>query len=181
MKRYISILLMISIILSACSLKAAASPQPTAVPTNITGKWETTTETSSMDDSQTVVLKLAAESFIQGWLDKFLPVLIIRCKEHKIEVYIHIGTQSEVEYGSDLSTVRVRLDANPALTIKMSHSTDGNALFFPEPEKMVSTLNGRETMLFEFTPFNAPPDETSFNLRGISEAIKPLRDACPNQ
>ncbi|MBK9005371.1 MAG: hypothetical protein IPM31_00085 [Anaerolineae bacterium] len=95
------------------------------------GKWQITTEISPIDDSQTVTLKLPAEKEIQGWLDKFLPVLVFRCKEHKISVYVYTGTQSEVESNIDYSTVRVRFDKDEAMTLQLSHSTDGTAVFFP--------------------------------------------------
>ncbi len=39
-------------------------------------------------------------------------------------------------------------------------------------------MEGRETMVFRFTPFNSPPQETSFALHGLSIAAKPLKDAC---
>lgn len=162
------------------AVQADALTQNANQTTTSTGKWIIATETSPVDDSQTVVLKLNAEKQVQGWLDKFLPTLIIRCKERKIEVYVYTGTQSEVESDIDYSTVRVRFDKEQAMTLQLSHSTDGTALFFPliSLQNIVDTFHGHNSMLFEFTPFNAPPANTTFDLRGIDEAIKPLAKAC---
>lgn len=131
-----------------------------------------------MDDSQTVVLRLRAEHEIQGWLDTFLPVLYVRCKEKKLNVYIATGTQTEVESDIDHSTVRIRFDKEQVVTEKMSHSTDGEALFFKDHLTAFEVIYSFETMLFEFTPFNAPPVQTTFDLRGIKEAAAPLMEAC---
>jgi type VI secretion system protein VasI len=145
-----------------------------------TGKWVITTDTSPIDDSQTVVLKLPAEERIQGWLDTFLPVLFIRCKEHEVDIYIYTGTASAVENDIDHSTIRLRFDSDPALTVKMNHSTDDEALFFQQEylQSVVDAILTHEIMLFEFTPFNASPDNTTFDLRGVNEAVKPLQKAC---
>jgi type VI secretion system protein VasI len=37
---------------------------------------------------------------------------------------------------------------------------------------------GHATLLFEFVPFNSSPAMTTFDLRGLAEAVKPLREAC---
>jgi type VI secretion system protein VasI len=147
------------------------------IPTASTGKWKTEISTSAMDDSQTVVMKLPAENEIQGWLDPVLPVLFVRCKEHKLDVYVYTDT-TEVESDIDHSTVRIRFDKIEPGTLKMSHSSDDTALFFEDKESAFKLFLITSTMLFEFTPFNAPPVQATFDLRGFSEAVKPLAKAC---
>ena len=177
MKHRIIHTLLIAIILSACA--PIPAPTPTLTPTPGTGNWQVTTDTSTIDDSQTVTLALDADSEIQGWLDKFLPTLIIRCKEHKIDVYIFTGTPTLVESETDISTVRVRFDKEDAQTLKMDNSTNGKSLFFQDPQAILySGILTHKTMIFEFTPFNASPDNTSFDLHGINEAITPLKKSC---
>jgi len=170
------------IVLLACggtpTIESTSTPEPTSTPV-ITGKWQSDIEPSSFDDSTNVYLLLDAENRIQGWLDTFLPTLVVRCKEHEVNVYINVGTQTAVEYNSDLSTARIRFDQDEAQTISMSGSTDGDSLFFPDPNQALQQILSHEILLFGFTPFNANPVETKFDLRGVNEVIKPLKEACP--
>jgi type VI secretion system protein VasI len=158
------------------------TPIPTATPLPpgaATGEWETRFSTSSFDDSQTVVVYLEAEREISGWLDTYTPVLVLRCKEREIDAYVDVGMQIEVEYGmTDSATTRIRFDKDRAETMVMNESTDGEALFFRNPAAIIDTMTRHNEMVFGFTPFNASPVETTFDLRGLGEAIKPLRDAC---
>jgi type VI secretion system protein VasI len=156
-----------------------ATPPPTNTPKPSTGKWRTEFDTSSFDDSQTVILYLKAEKEISGWLTDYTPVLYIRCKEHELDLFIDVGMSQDVEYGAtDYSTVRIRLDSEEAQTLKMGHSTDGESLFSLDPESWIEAMMHHDKMVFGFTPFNAPPVETNFDLRGLSEAIDPLLEAC---
>lgn len=156
---------------------------PTPLPTNTpdAGKWITDISTNSFDDSRTVVLLLDADNEIEGWLSTFLPGLILRCQEGRVEAYIHIGTQAEVELDSNFDnrpTVRLRFDSNEAITLRMDESTDGDALFFPQPQTTIDQLLVHDRLLFGFTPFNASAVEATFDLRGLSYVIQPLREAC---
>jgi hypothetical protein len=144
-------------------------------------KWETTFTQSSFDDSQTVVVSLKAESKIKGFLESSLPKLIFRCKEGSIEIYINVGVQQDVEYDFENSTVRIRYDKESAFQTKMGHSTSGDALFFKKPNEVLLEMVKHKTMVFGFTPFNASPVQTSFDLIQLRENIQPLVNACSNK
>lgn len=161
---------------------AIAAKHTTSTKTDIAllnSKWRLSTESSKIDDSKTATLSLNAESPIRGWPNKNeTPTLIIRCKERKTEAYIVTGMSPMVEYGSDGSTIRLRIDKKPAFKIHAGKSTDGEALFIPSAIVQLKKLLGSSTLLFEFTPFNSPPQMTTFNISGIDEAIKPIREVC---
>jgi hypothetical protein len=152
-------------------------PTPTFIPT---GKWVTTFEKSSFDDTRTVILALKANSPVSGWVtDATIPLLIVRCKEKKTEAYVNVGMQQDVESGLyNQSTIRVRFDSQEAASLISDHSTDGKGLFFHDPQTIIDQMLQHEKMVFGFTPFNSNPVETSFDLRGLNEAIKPLQDSC---
>tara|TARA_Y100000031_G_C8162415_1_gene357680 strand:- start:600 stop:1100 length:501 start_codon:yes stop_codon:yes gene_type:complete len=141
-------------------------------------KWKTTFTQSSFDDSQTVVVSLEAESKIKGFLESSLPKLIFRCKEGSFEIYIKVGVQQDVEQDFENSTVRIRYDKEPAFQTKMGHSTSGDALFFKKPNEVLLEMVKHKTMVFGFTPFNASPVQTSFDLTEIRENIQPLINSC---
>ena len=142
-------------------------------------KWRVQTETSRIDDSKNVFLVLEAESQIQGWPSKrHTPTLHIRCKERRTEMFIVTGMPPNVEYGTDSATVTFRLDKQPAFKVAAGKSTDGEALFLPQAASFSKRLLAGETLLFQFIPFNSSGQMTTFDIRGLSEAIKPIRDAC---
>ena len=142
-------------------------------------KWRVTTEKSRIDDSTNVILSLDADSSISGWPRKtYTPSLILRCKENKTEVYIVTGMSPQVEHGTDGATVTLRFDKEKAMKYHTSKSTDGEALFFGQSIGLIKKMIGHATLLFEFVPFNSSPAMTTFDLRGLAEAVKPLREAC---
>ncbi len=151
-----------------------------ATPAASTGRWVVKTSVSRMDDSQTVALSLAANRAVSGWPGTVsTPRLMLRCQEGEVSAYVATGLRPDVEYGNTSgATVTVRFDKNPAQELNTSQSTDGEALFFEEPKGMIRTLLLHQVMLFRFTPFNSAPQETSFTLRGLAQAIKPLETAC---
>lgn len=147
--------------------------------TSNVSKWRVSTEVSPIDDSKNVHAFLQAESPISGWLSKeILPSLNLRCKENKTEMYIVTGMKPRVEYDIDTTTVTLRFDKEKAAKYSTGKSTDGEALFFRKNVGLIKKMMNHSTMLFEFVPFNSSPAMTTFNLSGLSEAIKPLRDAC---
>jgi type VI secretion system protein VasI len=145
-----------------------------------TGEWKIERDRSSFDDSPTVTLSLKALKPVSGWPGKIeFPVMVLRCREHKTEAYIRTNMVPNVEYGhASEATVRLRLDEDPATKVLASESTDHQALFFRDPIPFVRSILKHQELLFGFTPFNSPAVETVFFLDGLSEAIKPLREAC---
>ena len=160
---------------------AVRAPTVTVIPTLNRGKWIVHRDTSSFDDSPIIVASLKAEKPVTGWLDTYIPELLIRCRERKLDVYIDVGMSQDVESGNlDHSTVRLRFDDEAPFTTNTGHSTDGEALFFEMKLDMYHKILGHERLLFSFVPFNANPVETWFDLRGIKELVQPaIESACP--
>lgn len=177
--------LAIGIMLSNQLPATVSTPKPTVAPTRtstpkpFTGKWQVSTKKSDFDNSTTVTLSLEAENYVEGWLTTTLPYLVLRCKEREMNVYVNVGTQSNVEYGRyDSATVRVRFDQNQAFEMIADESTDGEALFFRDPYGMIMAMLQSKEMVFGFTPFNADPAVTTFDLRGLGNVIEPLKQSC---
>lgn len=158
--------------------KPTNTPKPTATPV-LTGKWQVETEKSSFDDSATVFLTLEANADITGPIGNYRPALLLRCKEKETEAFFDVGMQPDLEGLSDTATVRLRLDQEKAYTIQAGKSTSGNALFVHDPKPFIEQLLKHKQLVMGFTPFSAAPVETTFDLGGLDEAIKPLREACP--
>jgi len=92
--------------------------------TPATGGWVVTKSVSRMDDSQTVVLTLWANSSISGWPGRVVtPSLLLRCKERSVDAYVNVGMRQNVEAGNlEGATVAVRFDKDPAREFNMNHS-----------------------------------------------------------
>ncbi|GER81116.1 MAG: type VI secretion protein [Anaerolineales bacterium] len=54
----------------------------------------------------------------------------------------------------------------------------GKALFFRDPYGMIVSMLQSKEMVFGFTPFNADPVVTTFDLRGLVDVIGPLKQSC---
>lgn len=141
--------------------------------------WRVREDASAMDDSSTVTMSLDAAESIRAWPSEVhTPTLVIRCRENQTNVYIVNGTSPNVEYGRDGATVRLRLDSEPAFSRVWSKSTDGEALFSPNAIQFAKQLVNAKTLLYEFTPFNSSPQQTTFNLDGILEHLPKVATAC---
>jgi hypothetical protein len=143
------------------------------------GKWSIRFQKSAFDDSRTVILHLVADSPVRGWLKLETPTLVLRCLEGKTHAYIDVGMAAQPELGEhNHATIRLRFDAAPAVKRRALESTDQTALFISDPIPFIRSLLKHRTLVFGFTPFNAPPAETQFDLAGLAAVIGPLRETC---
>jgi len=145
-------------------------------------EWRTNTEISPIDESKNVYLWIEAEKPVSGWLENDVrPVLTIRCKENTTNAYINLKMSPKTEYGSygsEYVYLTLRFDKEDAFQEKFGISTGGEAVFFPDHISYVKRMLRHKRLLIKFTPFNASPQITTFNLEGLSEKIGPLREAC---
>jgi hypothetical protein len=156
-----------------------AVKKPSVLRRPISGKWREEVSVSEFDDSESVVLTLPGERPVAGWIETSRPSLILRCRERKAEAYIRTGLRANPEYGLyDMFSARVRLDSGVAESVQMGGSTDGNSLFFQDPKVFIGSLLAHRRLVFQFTPFNADPTSTEFDLSGLDRAIERFKDAC---
>lgn len=143
------------------------------------GDWLRKSSVSPIDDSRNVALHVLADTPFEGWIDEKSGALFLRCRENETDAYIYTGLPAQPERGNyNRVTVTLRYDKEDARTIVMNESTDNQALFFRQPIAEIKRMMEHEEMLFRFTPHNAPPTTTRFQLRGLEKAIEPLREAC---
>jgi type VI secretion system protein VasI len=145
-------------------------------------EWRISTEKSPIDGSTNVYLSIDSEKPILGWLtSNITPSLHIRCKENKTNAYIHLGLRPKTEYGSygsEYTYITLRFDEEKAYQEKFGLSTSGEAVFFADHIPIVKKMMKHDRLLIEVIPFNASPQITTFSLKGFSEKVRPLREAC---
>lgn len=140
------------------------------------GNWHVRTETSPIDDSKNVTMTLRAnDSFRDAFGREQRPNLVVRCRENRTELLITWG-----EFlGLDSHPVLERIDRNQATTETWSVSTNNMATFRRgNVTRYVSRLLEADQVLFQTTPHGRNPVMMTFDLAGMSEAIRPLRSAC---
>lgn len=131
------------------------------------GKWTIDITKNVMDDSQTVVMVLPA--------DGLKATLILRCKQGEPEVYINWADY----LGSEATPVLTRLGEAKAETKRWSLSTDHRATFYPgDDAAFIRQLLSVERLVAQVTPYSESPVTAVFDLRGLGNAIAPLKAVC---
>jgi Type VI secretion system VasI, EvfG, VC_A0118 len=165
----------------ATGTEPSSPPAPKAPPAAPApgGKWTASRGISQMDDSKSVTFELEAENEIEGWLKREKPVLYVRCRENRTQVYMVTGMAASVESGDlDGHTVRVRFDDAAAQRQRWGESTDNEALFAPGGVQFTRSIAKARTLRLEFTPFNASPVIVTFNVSGFDQHIGRLARTC---
>jgi len=133
--------------------------------------WSTQPLKSEMDDSEGIAFEVPATSEIQFWLGHQLPQLPLQSREHRTSVLILTGTRATVEDADDNHHVRFRFDSDAPRTEIWSESTDGKALFAPNPTSFARRLARAKRLRVEFTPFNSSPVLVEFNVLGFDSSM----------
>lgn len=92
--------------------------------------------------------------------------------------FINMGARATVEGNADEATITLRFDKLDAFQTVADESTDGVAFFLRDPKEFIREAGAHSTLLVRFVPFNSQPQETTFALRGLAVAARPLQRAC---
>lgn len=146
-------------------------PQAVEIDVDGVGKWIVDVKTNPIDDSTTVTLVLAADSG-QGRFGESIS-LVARCSSNKTDIYINWN-----DYLGSEAQVLTRVGTNTAETANWSMSTDSKGTFHRNPENFIRELLETNKLVAQTTPYGESPVTAIFNLEGIANAIKPLRETC---
>lgn len=140
------------------------------------GKWQTSVTTSPVDDTNNVVLSLPSNDYIRTpFGETVAPTIYVACREKKTEVFINW----DVYLGLEQTNMLYRLDKQKAVEKNWSISTDTKAVFYKGSDiDFVRTLAKADKMFARITPYNESPVSATFDLSGLSDALKPLQKAC---
>ncbi|MDE1492738.1 type VI secretion system-associated protein TagO [Xenorhabdus bovienii] len=139
------------------------------------GEWEIQKNKSPIDDSENIHLYIYAETPIKGMFGKVIqPTLSFVCRENKTDAFITWDTY----LGMDSSSMITRIDSKKAVTREVYISTDNKAAFFQTPVSIIKEMSNSQKLYAQIIPYGESPVATTFNLKGLSEAVKPLRQAC---
>tara|TARA_R110002110_G_scaffold301156_1_gene515216 strand:- start:180979 stop:181590 length:612 start_codon:yes stop_codon:yes gene_type:complete len=146
-------------------------PQPSGVVIDGTGKWSVRVETNPLDDTTTVTLVLRAD---EGESRFGTPVgMVARCQSGETDIFIAWS-----EYLGSEAVVTHRIGQNDAVRSRWALSTDSQATFFNNPQDLLEQMLGEERLVTQVTPYNENPVTAIFDIRGLENAITPLRETC---
>ncbi|WP_447782951.1 type VI secretion system-associated protein TagO [Enterobacter asburiae] len=140
------------------------------------GKWQTSITTSPVDDSKNVILSLSSNDTITTpFGESVIPSIYVACREKQTDVFINW----DVYLGLEQTSMLYRLDKQKAVEKQWSISTDTKAVFYRGNDiEFVKALAKAEKLFTRITPYNEAPVTATFDLAGLSEAMKPLQKAC---
>lgn len=129
------------------------------------GKWG-----SRIDDGVIYVFRSAE--------DAQSATLILRCGK-RLDAYVYTG--AEVNVGSDNETPAVTLtwDDEPEVQHEVAVSEQGKGLFFRSPHGVRHGLVSHKRLEVRFKTSRDSSTTARFDLRGLSDVIGPLQEACP--
>ncbi|MGO4999114.1 type VI secretion system-associated protein TagO [Oceanisphaera sp. W20_SRM_FM3] len=136
-----------------------------------TGKWTVEKKTDPIDDTKTVNIFLTADSGNSRFGKPIM--LMARCDSEKTDMFI----DWQIYLGSE-AKVTLRIGDDDANTSKWILSSDRQKSFNKSPINTLKTMLTTDKMVAQITPFNQKPSTAVFNISGLDEAIKPLREAC---
>lgn len=146
------------------------------------GEWVATVETSKLTDKTNVFMSVRSKETIRcgfGFNDKIS--LIIRCQDEKTSLYISTGCHLVSSEYNDYGDVTYRLDKDAAQKRGFSESTNHSALGLwsgGDAIPFIKGMFGKSSLLVKMTPYSESPFTATFDITGLSEVIKPLREAC---
>ena len=149
--------------------------KPSSTTTIGSGKWSVRSGRSPIDDSVNVYLSVQSEEPVRSGYKTVRPTLLIRCSESKTNVFL----TWDLYLGLDSTRMLARFDSENATTESWSISTDNKAVFVRGSDiAFAKKMMNHGKLLTQITPYGESPVMATFPIAGLSEAIKPLRQAC---
>lgn len=146
-----------------------ASPSPG-------GKWIGNQVEGETIYEKGVSFQLDAESIPPGGRR---PNLIVRCQNTRTAVILTTWTPTVAERRSPgRAVVGLSFDGEPASRERWRESSDREALFAPDAQRLARAIARAQTLRVEFTPADAPVVTVAFEVSGFDQHIATLASYC---
>lgn len=144
-----------------------------ATPVMGVGKWSVDVKKNPIDDTKTVTLYLTADEG-KSQAGEMIN-LVIRCKSNTTDLIISWWGY----LGLGETSVITRVGNANAEQKMWSLSTNNTGTFYPgSPIAFIKSLMSADKLVAQVTPYNKSPVTAIFDIRGLTEAIKPLQETC---
>ncbi len=138
------------------------------------GSWSVRVDKSPIDDSENVYMRVDSDNEIGSGYRTKRPSLHIRCAENKTNVFVTWG----MYLGLNSTRMLTRFDDKKATTSSWYISTDNKAVFAKSDIPLAKSMMKYSKVLMQITPHSESPVMATFDISGLTEAIKPLRKSC---
>ncbi|OOY16741.1 type VI secretion system-associated protein TagO [Thioclava sp. DLFJ4-1] len=143
--------------------------------------WLVNSETSKLDDSKIVrISTLSSEPMHDRFQAKDPAALVIRCESNTTNAYIVFGGLF-MSSNSGHGVVAYRVDDQQPARVNMRESNNNMALGLwngGSSIPFIKNLLGGSKLYVEATPFSEARVSMTFDISGIDDVIKPLRETC---
>lgn len=157
--------------------RALSAPAPAA-----TGTWRLTSAPSAVAKRTDHALSLASQGVIAcRWTDPHPAQLRMRCIGNVTSVLLETGCYMTSSPALRHRDVSYQIDSGELRIARMTAGPDDRSLGFWTGEAaipFIRDLLGATMLTVRVTPYSDDSVSAVFDLRGITEAIKPIRDEC---
>lgn len=112
------------------------------------------------------------------WMDAVRPLLVVRCEGRRTDVFVYTESAAAIEPQDENHSVRIAFDGKPLTQERWMDSSEHDALFAPDGRAFAERLRTTQTLRFGFTPHNAAPVTTEFDVRGFDAVAARLAKTC---
>ncbi|HVH66332.1 MAG TPA: TonB family protein [Gemmatimonadales bacterium] len=139
-----------------------------------TDPWEVT----EMTNQPTLTLELLALNMVRGSVFEVRPALVVRCREHELEVFVSAGSVLDSD-DSGVTPVGIQLGTRAPEETRWNRSTDSTSVFAPEARAFLRRLLSTPDLRLEIHPSHGSPQVVRFNARGLERHMPQVDAACP--
>jgi type VI secretion system protein VasI len=151
----------------------AAEPQEQVqIDLNPRGKWQISTSKNPIDDTETVLVSLEAESGRGKYGRKVK--FVVRCMSNKTEVFVDWDSFLDLEQIQVIS----RIGENKAETLLWDVSTDRKSSIRPRPIQFLKDIMNSDILVLKTTPYGDNTITAIFDTKKLDKALELLRDVC---
>jgi hypothetical protein len=162
---------------------AVASPAapglPPAAATAVGHVWSRDDEYRWIaNHKRSVAYELEADQQVRVWTTHVRPSLVVRCLNHKTEVFVYTETPSKIESTDGLHSVRLTFDDGGDSEERWPDSAEHDALFAPDGTALARRISSAHHLRFGFSPHNADPVQVDFDLGDAATVVSHVAKTC---
>lgn len=143
--------------------------------------WDVWKSQSKIDDSVSDLMMLLSDNIVNERAGTMgYGTIGIKCHQKTTTITFNAGEFFLVD-DDDYGRVTYRLDKEKAKTKRMDVTSDNKALGLwsnSETIPFIKEMFGHDKIIVQITPYQETPATMEFTIKGLEEAIKPLRKAC---
>lgn len=141
----------------------------TSLPDDYMGNWKIESTINPLDDTVTAVAYLASTNLV----GEQLAAMVIRCKSMKLDMFVSWNHEM-----SKKVKVISRLGDDKPEVLRWFISEDYRSTFKSKPEYILKKMQKVDSVVLQTGVYKKPTVTATFDVRGMSNALKEINKAC---